>query len=384
MRNVILLGITSFLTDVSSEMIYPLVPLFLTTTLGATPLVLGFIEGVAESVASLLKVFSGALSDRLQQRKPLAIIGYSFSAIGKVLLYLAKSWGVVFCGRVADRIGKGIRTAPRDALISDSSAKDVRGKVYGLHRAMDTCGAVSGIVLAYLLMSSLKHKEEYRLVFILALIPAVLGVAVLFFTEEKIKKETSRIDYYRGLYSSWGSLDRKLKHFLVISFIFTFGNSSNMFILLRAKNVGFSSEKVILLYLLYNIIYAIVSYPAGVISDKVGKKSIIVFGYFLYSAVYLLLGIVGNSTSSLMWFAFGLYGVYMGLTEGVEKAYISVLSPVEKRATILGLHSTLVGIGLFPASLIAGFLWSRVCPSAPFFFSGLVTVIAAIGFLVYI
>ena len=382
MRNVILLGITSFLTDLSSEMIYPLIPLYLTITLGATPSVLGFIEGVAESLASLLKVFSGTLSDRLRRRKPLTIAGYSFSVIGKVLLYLSSSWGVVFCGRAVDRIGKGIRTAPRDALISDSSAKEIRGRVYGLHRAMDTCGAVSGIVVAYFLVSSFKDSGGYRLIFILALAPAILGVIMLFFTKEKIvvgRVSSSIRDRY-----SWWDLEKKLRYFLIISFIFTLGNSSNMFILLRAKNVGFSSEKVILLYLLYNIIYAVVSYPAGIISDKVGKKTLIVVGYFLYSIVYLLLAVVASLTSSLMWFIFCLYGIYMGLTEGVEKAYISVLSPVEKRATILGLHSTLVGVGLFPASLVAGFLWSNIGPAAPFFFSSLIATIAAIGFLIYI
>jgi len=382
MRNVILLGITSFLTDLSSEMIYPLIPLYLTITLGATPSVLGFIEGVAESLASLLKVFSGTLSDRLRRRKPLTIAGYSFSVIGKVLLYLSSSWGVVFCGRAVDRIGKGIRTAPRDALISDSSAKEIRGRVYGLHRAMDTCGAVSGIVVAYFLVSSFKDSGGYRFIFILALAPAILGVIMLFFTKEKIvvgRVSSSIRDRY-----SWWDLEKKLRYFLIISFIFTLGNSSNMFILLRAKNVGFSSEKVILLYLLYNIIYAVVSYPAGIISDKVGKKTLIVVGYFLYSIVYLLLAVVASLTSSLMWFIFCLYGIYMGLTEGVEKAYISVLSPVEKRATILGLHSTLVGVGLFPASLVAGFLWSNIGPAAPFFFSSLIATIAAIGFLIYI
>jgi len=374
MFNVIILGIVSFLTDISTEMVYPLIPLYLTTKLGASPAIVGLIEGVAESTAALLRVFSGYISDLIGKRKPLAILGYGSSTLGKVFLYLSHSWGLVFVGRWIDRFGKGIRTAPRDALIADSADPSKRGKAFGLHRAMDTFGAVIGILLAYYFFT--RFSGDYSKVFMYSLIPAFLGVFVLFFVREskKVAKQSASKPTLK-----WSLLDKRLKGFLIVTLIFTLGNSSNQFLLLRAKNLGFNDATVLLLYLTYNLVYMAFAYPAGRISDRIGRKKLIVVGYLFYGLVYLGFALV--KASPYLWVLFGLYGIYIGLTEGVQKALISDIAPVETRATLIGLHATLEGIGLLPASFVAGLLWNNISPSAPFYFGGLMGVISALGML---
>lgn len=374
MFNVIILGIVSLLTDISTEMVYPLVPLYLTAKLGASPAIVGLIEGVAESTASLLRIFSGYISDLVGRRKPLAILGYGSSTIGKIFLYLSNSWGLVFIGRWIDRFGKGIRTAPRDALIADSTDSTRRGSAFGLHRAMDTLGAATGVLLAYYFLT--RFSGDYSRVFLYSLIPAFLGVAALLFVRETKKLKSS--DASKPVLK-WSLLDRRLKGFLIVTLIFTLGNSSNQFLLLRAKDMGFNDTTVLLLYLAYNIVYMIFAYPAGRLSDRIGRKRLIVTGYLFYGLVYLGFAIVGNA--SYLWLLFGLYGIYIGLTEGVQKALISDIAPVETRATLIGLHATLEGIGLLPASFIAGLLWNTVSASAAFYFGGAMGIIAAVGML---
>jgi MFS family permease len=378
MFNILLLGFTSFFTDVSSEMIYPLVPFFLTLKLGASAELLGLIEGIAESVASLLKVFSGYFSDRLRNRKGLTIAGYGSSAVGKLLLAVANAWGVVFGARVVDRLGKGIRTAPRDALIADSSAESKRGSSFGLHRALDTGGAVVGVLLAYFFFTRLA-RGEYAPVFMWSLVPAIIGVVLLFFVHEVKARPTqeARLPSLR-----WSVLPRKLQLFLVVALLFTLGNSSNTFLLLRAQNLGFTPATAILLYLVYNVVYGLVSYPAGRLSDKVGRKRLLVAGYAFYGLVYLGFALVNAPTQAwILWGLFGLYGLYIGFTDGVEKALVSDLAPASLRATAIGLHATIVGIGLFPASFIAGQLWDRVGPAAAFYFGGGTGLLAAVGLM---
>jgi len=372
--NVIILGLTSLLTDISTEMVYPLIPLFLTSQLGASPTIVGIIEGFAESLASILKVFSGYISDKVGKRKPLAIAGYSFSTIGKMFLYFATSWGWVFLGRTSDRFGKGIRTAPRDALIAEAVDKENIGRAYGLHRALDTLGATIGIALAYYFLTS--YKGDYKAVFMYSLIPAFLGVIVLFFAKES--KVTNQLS--KKLSFSWKSLDRRLQMFLIVILIFALGNSSNQFLLLRAKNVGFSESDVILLYLVYNIVYMIFSYPMGRLSDKIGRKKLLIIGYFLYGIVYLGFAVFGFK--SAMWILFSVYGLYIALTEGVEKALVAEISPSHLKATVIGLHATFTGIGLLPASFIAGILWDTLGVTAPFYFGGIMGVLAAIGLMI--
>jgi MFS family permease len=372
MFNIILLGITSLLTDISSEMVYPILPVYLISQLGASPAVLGVIEGIAESLASLLKVFSGYLSDKMKSRKPMTILGYAGSIAGKVFLYISSSWGYVLLGRIIDRLGKGVRTAPRDALIADSSQEGKRGQAFGLHRTMDTLGAITGVLLAYFLITG--FKGNMKAIFLFSLVPAVPGVIVLFFIrEKKAPKEASP----NKLQFKWHCLDKRLKLFLIFTFIFTLGNSSNQFLLLRAQNLGNPLPKVILFYLVYNIVYALVSYPAARLSDKIGRKKLLVMGYFFYGLVYL--GFAVNNRPDMFWLLFGIYGLYIGFTEGVEKALVADISPANLRATTIGLHATLVGIGLLPASLLAGFLWKSLGPQAPFYFGGFMGLIASFG-----
>jgi len=376
MFNIILLGLTSFFTDISSEMIYPLVPFFLTLKLGASAELLGLIEGIAESIASLLKVFSGYISDRLKNRKGLTFVGYGSSAVGKLLLYLASAWPVVLGARVVDRLGKGIRTAPRDALIAESSAEGKRGSAFGLHRALDSSGAVVGVLLAYFFFTSLA-KGEYTPVFLWSVIPAMIGVMLLFFVREARPKE-GKPAHLPSL--RWNVLPRKLQLFLVVAFLFTLGNSSNTFLLLRADKLGFSPAAAILLYLVYNVVYAVVSFPAGRLSDRIGRKRLLVAGYAFYGLVYLGFALVNAPAQAwVLWLLFGLYGLYIGFTDGVEKALVSDLAPANVRATAIGLHATIVGIGLFPASFIAGQLWDRISPAAAFYFGGGTGILAAIG-----
>ena len=376
MLNIILLGATSLFTDIASEMVYPLVPFFLTVTLGASPAILGVIEGVAESVASLLKVFSGYLSDRLRNRKGLTIAGYGSSAVGKLLLVLASGPLMVFGGRVVDRIGKGIRTAPRDALVADSSGDGRHGAAFGLHRALDTFGAVIGVALAYYFFT--RFTGDYTLVFLWSLLPAAIGVALLFLVREsKPGAAEARLPSLR-----WRALPRKLQLFLLVTLLFTLGNSSNTFLLLRAKSLGFTPATAILLYLVYNVVYCFVSYPAGKLSDRIGRKRLLVAGYAFYGLVYLGFGLLqGPQHAGVVWSLFALYGLYIGFTEGVEKALVADLAPVRLRATAIGLHATIVGIGLFPASLVAGQLWDHVGPAAAFYFGGGMGLAAALGLL---
>ena len=372
MFNIILLGITSLLTDISSEMIYPILPIYLVTQLGAGPAILGLIEGIAESLSSLLKVFSGYFSDKIKSRKPFAIFGYASSTVGKFFLYISVNWWFVLAGRVIDRFGKGVRVAPRDALIADSAQDKKRGAAFGLHRTMDTLGAIIGVFAAYLLIT--KYKGTFKNIFLFSLIPAFLGVLFLFLVKEKKSQAQSppvKIKF------QWKALDRRLKFFLIFTFIFTLGNSSNQFLLLRAKSLGSTLPQVILFYLVYNIVYGLVAYPASRLSDKIGRKKLLVSGYLFYGLVYL--GFAMNKSMHNFWFLFGVYGLYIGFTEGVEKALVTDIAPVHLRATAIGLHATLVGIGLLPASLLAGVLWKFLGPAWTFYFGSFMGIMASIG-----
>lgn len=371
MRNVAILGLVSFLTDVSSEMVYPLLPLYMTVKLGVGPAIVGLVEGIAESLASLVKVASGYFSDRTRQRKSITIAGYSCSSVGKVLFYVSTSWSWVLGGRIVDRFGKGIRTAPRDALISESIPAGYAGRAFGLHRAMDTLGAVLGASLAFFLL--VYYEGDYQQVFMVSLVPALLGVAVLFAVREVRKPDGVGKKFRLG----WGALDGRLKVFLLIIFLFSLGNSSNQFLILRAKDLGLTVTTSILLYVVFNLVHAASSYPLGRLSDSVGRKGLLIFGYAAYGAVYLGFALVPSKT--YLWGLFAMYGLYLGATEGVEKAFISDLAPGHLKATMMGVHATLVGIGLLPASLIAGLLWSSLGPPLPFLFGSIAGFSAALA-----
>jgi MFS family permease len=374
-KNVFILGLVSFFNDVASEMIYPIIPIFLTSILGAPVAVVGLIEGIAESTASILKVISGWLSDRFRKRKLFVIAGYSFSAISKIILGFAYSWLFVLFARFVDRFGKGTRTSARDALIAESSENSARGKSFGFHRALDTLGAVIGPLIALLAIHFLENN--FRLIFFLAFIPACIGVLLLiiFVKEKREEKNLSS-----AIHFNWSSFDSSFKIFLFISFIFALGNSSDAFLILRAQNLGLSMVSVILAYVLFNFTYSIFSTPAGIISDKIGPKKVLLSGFLLFSAIYLFFGL--TNVSFLLWLLFPFYGIYMALTEGVGKAYISNLVSQEKAGTAFGIYQTTIGLCTFFASLIAGLLWTYIGVSAPFIFGSVMAMISALLFVV--
>ena len=386
--NVFFLGLVSFLTDASSEMIFPLLPLFLRNVLATPYTVIGLIEGAAESIASLVRIFSGWLSDKLGRRKGLTILGYGLSTFAKPFMYIATTWGIAFGVRFADRVGKGIRSAPRDALIADSLTPEQRGKGFGLHRAMDTFGAIVGIISAVVIVFVLQKgnlelaPDTYQQLVLIGVIPAVLALFMFFFIREprrEISTDVSPKARPGGLLSGF---DSRFKIFLGIIFLFSLGNSSDAFLILRAQSLGNPVLHILLMLVLFNFVYASVSTPAGILSDKLGRRRVILLGWVIYALVYL--GFALASASWQLWLLFALYGLYYGLVEGVARAFVADLVPVEKRGTAYGLFHGVVGIALLPASLIAGWLWQVVNPAAPFLFGAGLAFVAMIGLLLLI
>lgn len=375
MTNILLLGLVSFFSDFSSEMVYPLIPLYLTAAFGATPALVGIIEGIAESLASLLRVFSGYVTDKYHQKKKLAFAGYSTGLIYKIALMLAGSWMGVLAARVIDRIGKGIRTAPRDVLVSESADQDSLGKAFGIHKALDMAGSAAGILTAYFLLAGLNGRNiDYKNFFLLSMIPAVFGLVALLLVKEKRTAKTPQ--KREAFWKNAKTISGNLKLYLVVAFLFTLGNSSNTFLLLRAKSIGYTDQNVVLLYLLYNAVAALLSIPMGKLSDKIGRKKLLVGGYLIFAAVYLGFALATNAATMVGLFV--LYGIYTAMTAGVERAYIAEISPQELKGTMLGLHSTIVGVALLPASVIAGFLWTGFGAFAPFTFGALLALLAAL------
>lgn len=358
-RPVFFLGIVSFFTDVSSEMIYPLIPLFLTGAVGAPVAAVGIIEGVAESTASFSRLLSGRLSDKLRMRKPLVILGYGLSAIAKPLLAAATVWPMALGARFVDRLGKGVRTAPRDALLADISPKEKRGRAFGFHRAADSAGAVIGPAIGLGLFELLSH--HYRPVFIIAAVPAVLGVMALFFIPERKPKATVRAD---GDPAPPAKLSRRFYIFLGISLLFAFGNSSDAFLILRSENLGLTTTATISAYILYNLVYTLGSFPAGIASDRFGRRNIIVPGFAIFALVYLGFGIVSDGW--YVWPLFAIYGLYIALTDAVGKAWVIDFAPPDAKATAIGIYTGATGAMVLVASVVAGVLWDQVDPAAPF------------------
>lgn len=384
-RNLLLVGLASLLTDMSTEMVYPILPLFLTATLGASPRVLGLIEGIVEATASLTRVMSGWISDVMGKRKPFAVGGYALSVLGKGALYLATSWPLVLGGRVLDRFGKGIRTAPRDALLAESVPENQRGRAFGFHKAMDTLGAVLGVICAYLLIRA--GQSELRTVLVWSLAPAALAVVVLCFLRETGQGRHAASKRPRvKLSDAWHRAPSRLRLFYLIVFLFALGGSSNQFLLLRARGMGFSDADTILLYLVYNLTYLVFSYPAGKLSDRIGRAPLLIAGYFIYAVSYAGFALVDHlpASSTSIWLLFAIYGCYIGLTDGVEKALVSDMSPSDARATFLGLHATITALGLFPASLIAGWLYDSVSPSSAFLFGSVCALVAGVLAVVFL
>jgi len=374
-KNIFFLGLVSFLTDVSSDMVYPLLPVFLMEVLGSSRLFVGLIEGVAESTASLLKVFSGWFSDRIGKRKPLVISGYSLSSISKPLLALVTSGWQVLLLRFGDRVGKGIRTSPRDALIAESSAESKRGASFGLHRAMDSLGAIVGPLLAFIFLPLL--NENYRHLFLLASIPAFFSVFVLFLWVKEAKSRRKEGTVLPGRRSfSFGS---KFKLFILVVALFTLGNSSDAFLFLRAKSLGVSLVFIPLLWGLFNLVYTLSSTPAGILSDRIGRRKIILLGFTIYGLSYL--GFAFATKSLHIWALFALYGVYYGLADGALRAFVADLVKEEdKRGTAYGFYHGAVGLCALPASLILGYLWQTFSAAYAFSFGAILAILAGIIF----
>ena len=396
-RNVLALSLVSLLNDSSSEIIYPLLPLFLKITLGASPLAIGAIEGAAESVSSLLKLGIGYASDKFSRRKLPVFLGYGISSILRPFLGFATSWTQVLFLRLADRTGKGIRSAPRDALIADSVAPEKRGVAFGFHRAMDNLGAVLGPLIGFALVwffaknQAQPTADEFRNVFLLASIPAILAVFVIsFFVRETPPKPKVQIPNSKFQNStaevqsptSTGetrSFDRNFVVFLAAMALFTLSNSSDAFLLLRAQEVGVSTVSIPLLWALHNLSKVIFSLIGGDLSDRLGRKKLIVAGWLFYALVYLGFAYVSNSAGA--WALFLLYGVYFGLTEGVEKALVADLVAPEKRGTAYGFYYLAIGITVFPASLLLGFLWTQFDARTAFLVSSGISLVAVLLFL---
>jgi MFS family permease len=376
--NVFFAGLVSFFMDLSSEMIYPLVPLFLANTLGVNKSVIGLIEGIAESTASLLKVFSGWFSDRIGNRKWLMAAGYAISTLSRPLIALAPSWQQVLSSRFMDRFGKGVRTAPRDAIIAESAAHARLGRAFGFHRAMDTMGAVIGPALAFFFLGL--FANNYRMVFWLSLFPGLVAVLLIIFCIKEGKK--TAVSFAERPKLTAKHFDRRYKLFLVIAAIFALGNSSDVFLILRAEQVGIPAAAIPLVYLLFNLVYSLSAMPAGMAADRYGRKRIILLGFVLFAILYY--GFAVASTSVAIWLLFGFYGLFMGLTEGVQKAFLATIIPPEFKATAFGLYTMAVGLATLPASVIGGWLWDRVSPAATFYFGAGTAGVSALLFSIFI
>ncbi len=357
-RNVWTVGWASLLTDVSTDIIYPLLPLFLTVTLGASKEFVGLIEGVAESTASLLKILSGWWSDRLSSRKWLVVIGYGLSAVTRPVIAGATAAGHVLGARFTDRIGKGIRTSPRDALLADSVPPDRRGAAFGLHRAMDNAGAVIGPLIAWVMLEWI--TGNLRIIFWIAAVPTLLAVVVLAAGLRDIPSRSAPKTVTTGPFVP----HRGFLLYLGILLLFTLGNSSDAFLLLRAESTGVSIVYVPLLWGLLNAVKVVCGLPAGILSDRLGRKRLIVGGWVLYAAVYA--GFAFCSAAWQIWLLFAIYGVYYGLVEAAERALVADFYPPEQRGRAYGFYNGAIGIGALPASLMMGWIWQNVGVAAAF------------------
>lgn len=390
-RNVWVVTATSFLTDVSSEMIFNVLPLFLLNVLGVKTSVIGLIEGVAETVASLLKIFSGWLSDKMGSRKWLTVLGYGISAVSKPFLMIAASWEAVLAVRASDRVGKGIRTAPRDALIADTIDEKHRGLAFGLHRAGDTAGAMVGLLIALGVVwlteqnAAVLTGETFRLLVLIATVPGILAVIVLALGARDVRVKNPDAKPPR---LSLMALGPNLRHFLLVVVLFTLGNSADAFIILRAQERGLSVVGVLAMLATFNLIYASLATPLGALSDRIGRRRIILGGWTVYGILYL--GFALAQAAWHIWVLYALYGIYYAAFEGAAKAFVADLADPSERGSAYGMYNAAVGIAALPSSVIAGVLWQGLGawpgfgPTAPFLFGASMALLAAVLLLILV
>lgn len=379
-RNVWAVTATSFLTDASTETITGLLPFYLAQTLGATPTAIGLVEGVADATASLVKLGSGWLSDRWRRRKPLAVLGYSLSTGSKALLLGAATWTSVLAARFLERGGKGIRTAPRDALLADSVTAETRGIAFGLHRAGDTAGAVVGLVLALAIVLTMQaagatlSRLTFQTAVAVSLIPAVLAVVVLWAFAREVRPSPASAGIASPSLRSIAS-DRRFRWFLAAVTIFALGNSSDAFLLLRSGTLGFTIAQSLVLLIVLNVVHAVLAAPLGALSDRIGRRPVLLAGWALYGMVYL--GLAAAQASWQVWLVVAGYGVYYAAAEGIAKAFVADLMPSAARGRAYGLYHGLIGLAALPASLMAGFAWEAFGPGGPFLLGAVLAAIAA-------
>lgn len=375
LTNIVIIGLVSLFIDMSTEMVYPIIPLFLTTTLGVTPAIVGVIEGIAESIASLLKVFSGYIGDRYQNKKKLTFIGYSASVLYKVVLFLSTSWVGVLAARAIDRTGKGIRTAPRDALVAQSCAKNKLGRSFGLHKMLDMAGSALGAFLAFVFVT---FGTGFHQAFLYSIIPAVIGICIITAVKEtkQVRAAGTKLSF-KGV-----KLSPKLKLYLAVMFLFCLGNSSNTFLLLKAQERGFTTSEVLLLYLVFNIAASAFAFPSGKLSDRFGRSSILIPGYILYGLVYVGFALLLAQSAIIVLFIF--YGACTAFISCAERAFIAEHSPADYRGTVLGIYGMLQGVGLLLSSIIAGVMWDKINSDVPFLFGGALGLAAGLAILIIV
>jgi MFS family permease len=372
-RNVVVLGFVSLLTDLSGQLVFPLLPLYITTVLGGGPVAVGLVEGAAEASASLLKVVSGYWSDKINQRKPFVFFGYSLSALMKPILAYAGNWFAVLAIRVVDRVGKGLRDAPRDAIIAESNDQATLGKAYGFNRALDGLGSVGGALLAFLLLPIFGFTGLFKL----AIIPGLASAGIVSFVKEPVRPKRDEKAF--SLRVGFAGLTQELKIFVLIAAFFTIGNYNYAFLMLRAQAHGLSNQKTILLYALFYLVYTALSMRAGMLSDKFGRKPVILAGYTIFTALSLGLYLFRNLAFTRI--SFILFGIFFALIDGSQRAFVSDLSSAEIKGTALGTFHTFTGLAALPAGYIAGQIWTKFSPSATFLFAAIVGAVSVAAFL---
>jgi len=399
-KNVFILGLVSFFNDVASEMVYPIMPIFLTSVLKVSTPIVGLIEGIAESTAAIGKFIFGYLSDKVGKRKPFVISGYSFSTISKVLIGLSNVWPLVLLARFIDRLGKGVRTGARDSLLLQNTTKKNKGFIFGYHRAFDSAGAVFGPIIGLILIYL--FKENLRFIFYFAAIPGIIGILLLiFFVREKVRdrsltrspgfstaspqrgprrlSQNGSPRYLKDFTDNFSLIwqNKKLSLFFVASIIFSLGNSSDAFLILRAKNLGLTTILVVLTYVLYNLSQTVLATPMGKLADRIGAKKVFEGGLLIFSAVYFFFGFIKNPI--FLWLLFPIYGVYIAATDGISKAYVSEFITEKESSSYFGLYQMVIAVSSFFASGLAGILWYKINPAATFYYG---SVMALSAFLI--